>query len=198
MTQTLNAQPDDPAFLTEHASQRNPLITPALVGGAAAIALGAYGRLHDPTGVPNLVFVQVSKMLPLKAWLTTIAMLLAVAQTVTALMMWGKIGNPDNTPSWVKPAHRWTGTAAFLVSLPVAYHCLWAVGFQTTTTRSLLHSLFGCAFYGAFAAKMLLLRSKRLSPRTLPIAGGLLVTLLVAIWLTSSLWFFTNVAFPGF
>jgi Family of unknown function (DUF6529) len=177
---------------------RNPLLTAALIGGALAISLGVYGRVHEPTGVPNLVFVQVSKMLPLKAWLATVAALLALAQLTTALMMWGKIGNPDNRPAWVKPAHRWTGTLAFVVSLPVAYHCLWAVGFQTTTTRALLHSLFGCIFYGAFASKMLLLRSKHVSSRTLPVAGGLLVSLLVAIWLTSSLWFFTTVSFPGF
>jgi Family of unknown function (DUF6529) len=198
MTQATNLDTADPTFHATSETARNPLVVPALIGAAVMVALGTYGRLHDPTGIPNLVFVEVSKMLPLKAWLTTVAALLAGAQVVTAMMMWGKLGDPDNTPSWVKPAHRWTGTLAFVVSLPVAYHCLWAVGFQTTTTRLLLHSLFGCVFYGAFASKMLLLRSKRLPPRTLPVAGGLLVALLVAIWLTSSLWFFTNVSFPGF
>jgi hypothetical protein len=198
MTSTTSFDPTDLPAGTDATPLRNPLVRAAAIGAALALSLGAYGRIHDPTGVPNLVFVEVSKMLPLKAWLTTLTALLALAQLTTALMMWGKIGNPDRRPAWVVPAHRWTGTAAFVVSLPVAYHCLWAVGFQTTTTRALLHSLFGCVFYGAFTSKMLLLRSKHLSPRTLPIAGGLLVALLVAIWLTSSLWFFTTVSFPGF
>ena len=173
------------------------LLIAAAVGGAASISLGVYGRVHDPTGVPRLFFVDidVQDMLPLKAWLATAAFTLALVQLVSALAMWGKL---PIRGSWVAPAHRWTGTAAFLISLPVAYQCLWAVGFQTTTTRVLLHSLFGCAFYGAFAAKMLLLRAKRLPGWTMPVAGGLLVATLTGIWLTSSLWFFNNVGFPGF
>jgi hypothetical protein len=189
-----------PAFqaTASETKTRSPLLIAAAAGAAVSVSLGVYGRLHDPTGVPNLVFVRIEKMLPLKSWLATIAVVLAVCQVLTAMVMWGKIGDPDRTPSWIKPAHRWTGTAAFLASLPVAYHCLWAVGFQTTTTRALLHSAFGCVFYGAFASKMLLLRAKRIPQWTLPVAGGLLVTLLTAIWVTSSLWFFTNVSFPGF
>ena len=49
------------------------------------------------------------------------------------------------------------GTAAFVVYLPVAYHCLWSLGFQDTDTRVLAHSLLGCAFYGAMATKLLAL-----------------------------------------
>ena len=171
------------------------MLTAAAVGAAVSISLGTYGRVHNATGVPNLVFVEVRRMLPLKAWLATIAFVLAMVQLISALAMWGKLPIRGR---WVAPAHRWTGTAAFLVSLPVAYHCLWAVGFQTTTTRTLLHSLFGCAFYGAFTTKMILLRAKRLPGWTLPVAGGLLVALLTGLWLSSSLWFFTNVGFPGF
>ena len=171
------------------------MLTAAAVGAAVSISLGTYGRVHNATGVPNLVFVEVRRMLPLKTWLATIAFVLAIVQLISALAMWGKLPIRGR---WVAPAHRWTGTAAFLVSLPVAYHCLWAVGFQTTTTRTLLHSLFGCAFYGAFTTKMILLRAKRLPGWTLPVAGGLLVALLTGLWLSSSLWFFTNVGFPGF
>ena len=92
--------------------------------------------------------------------------------------------------------HRWTGTAAFVVSLPVAYHCLWAVGFAESGTREIAHSILGCAFYGAFATKLLALRATGLPRYAIPAIGALLVTLLTAVWLTSSLWFFTNVGFP--
>jgi hypothetical protein len=44
---------------------------------------------------------------------------------------------------------------------------------------------------------MLLLRVERLPRFTLPVAGGLLVSLLTGLWFTSSWWFFTNVGFPG-
>ena len=59
-------------------------------------------------------------------------------------------------------AHVWSGRLAVLTSVPVAVHCLYALGFQATDTRVLFHSLFGCFFYGAFAAKMLLLTRRGL------------------------------------
>jgi energy-coupling factor transporter ATP-binding protein EcfA2 len=62
--------------------------------------------------------------------------------------------------------------------------------------RGITHSILGCAFYGAFATKMLVLRIDGLPRYVVPICGGLLVTLLTGLWLTSSLWFFTNVGFP--
>ncbi|MEM7285295.1 MAG: DUF6529 family protein, partial [Actinomycetota bacterium] len=58
-------------------------------------------------------------------------------------------------------------------------------------------SLLGCAFYGVFTTKMLVLHSRRVPEWALPLAGAALVTVLVAIWLTSSLWFFRTVGFPG-
>jgi hypothetical protein len=59
------------------------------------------------------------------------------------------------------------------------------------------HSILGCAFYGAFTTKLLALRSRRLPGWALPVVGGLLVTVLAAIWFTSAWWFFTNVDFPA-
>jgi hypothetical protein len=61
----------------------------------------------------------------------------------------------------------------------------------------LFHSLFGCAFYGAFAAKVVVVRSPSLPGAALPIAGGLVFTLLVAVWLTSGLWFISHHGFPA-
>ena len=48
----------------------------------------------------------------------------------------------------------------FALSLPIAYHCITAYGVQTYSARVALHSLAGCFFYGAFAAKVLLVRSR--------------------------------------
>ena len=62
---------------------------------------------------------------------------------------------------------------AFLFTLPVAYHCLWSLGFAETGARQIAHSIFGCAFYGAFATKMLVLRIDGLPRYVLPICGGL-------------------------
>ena len=173
-----------------------PLVGAAAVGGAVALAAGAYGRLHAPTGqaIIDLGFPTVISM---KAWFATAAFALALSQLTSALWMWGRLPLVGAKPDWLPTFHRWSGTAAFLVTLPVAYHCLWSLGFQDTDARVLTHSLLGCAFYGAFATKLLVLRAERLPGWTLPLVGGSLVTLLTGIWLTSALWFFSTSGFPG-
>jgi Family of unknown function (DUF6529) len=167
----------------------------ALAGGAVAVALGTYAKVHDPTFRP-VVDLGFPSVIDMKAWLATITFALALAQLVSALWMYGRLPVKRPAPRSIGTVHRWTGTAAFVVSLPVAYHCLWSLGFAENGTREVLHSIFGCAFYGAFATKLLALRIDGLPRFGLPIIGGLLVTLLTALWLTSSLWFFTNVGFP--
>jgi hypothetical protein len=132
----------------------------------------------------------------MKAWLGTIVVVLALAQLVSALWMYGELPVRRPAPRSLPVVHRWTGTVAFVLSLPVAYHCLWSLGFAETGTRQVLHSVVGCAFYGAFTTKLLALRVNGLPRLALPIIGGLLVALLTFLWLSSSLWFFTNVGFP--
>lgn len=172
------------------------LFVTAAIGGAVALALGTYAKVHTPT-FQGIVAFGFPAVLPMKAWFTTIAATLALGQLVSAMWMYGRLPVVGAPPRWVALGHRWMGTFAFLFTLPVAYHCLWALGFQDTDTRVLAHSLLGCAFYGAFTSKMLILRSNRMPKWALPSAGGLLFTILVAIWMTSSLWFFRTIGFPG-
>jgi thiamine transporter ThiT len=75
---------------------------------------------------------------------------------------------------------------------------LWSLGFVTSTPRVLIHSVAGCAFYGAYAAKMLGLRVGGLPSRTLPILGGLVFALFIVLWSTSAVWFFTRSSLPVF
>lgn len=186
---TTTAKPIDETTMT-------PLIVAAGVGAFVALSLGTYGRVHDATGQAIVTF-GFPAVLPMKAWLTTGVATLAIGQLVSALWMWGRLPFAGPAPSGIAIAHRWLGTAAFVLTLPVAYHCLWALGFQDTTTRVLAHSILGCLFYGAFATKMLVLRADNLPGWVLPAAGGTLVALLSLIWMTSSLWFFTEIGFPG-
>jgi hypothetical protein len=115
-----------------------------------------------------------------------------VVQVLLALRLYGKLKVPRSAPPWLGDAHRLTGTAAFALTLPVAYQCLWGLGFQSTDSRVLFHSVLGCVFYGAFTVKVLAVRMHGLPGRTLPIVGGLVFAVLVGIWLTSSMWFFTS------
>ncbi|MEZ0073553.1 DUF6529 family protein [Planotetraspora sp. GP83] len=166
-----------------------PLLVPLLVGGLVAVALGVYGKAHAPTGFAIGV-AGFSGPLAMKAWLTTGAALLAIVQVLSAMAMWGKI---KVSGGWVAPLHRWSGRIAFLLTIPVAFHCLYSLGAQYDVPRVMIHSLLGCFFYGVFTAKMLALPRRGLPGWTLPVLGGLAFTALIGLWLTSSFWFFTTI-----
>jgi hypothetical protein len=85
----------------------------------------------------------------------------------------------------------------FLLSLPIAYHCIVAYGVQLTSVRIALHSLAGCFFFGAFAAKVIIVRSKHLPGWALPLAGGTLITLVAILWYTAALYQLNGFTTPG-
>jgi hypothetical protein len=180
------------------ASAERVLWRALLLGGAVAVAAGVYGSVHDPAA-QQTISLFFSNTLSFKAWTTTLIVLLALYQLYSALRMWGKVRFPREMPSWFGDVHRLSGTLAFALSLPVAFHCLWALGFEPDfgELRRFAHSLLGCLFYGAFAAKVTLVRSHGRPSWALPVIGGVVFTTLVAIWLTSSLWFFTTIGFPA-
>jgi hypothetical protein len=173
------------------------ILIPLLVGAAVAVGLGVYGNVHDPTGrsIFSLVF---TKTINMKTWFATGVLALGSFQVLSALWIYGRLGIRRPAPSWLGKVHRASGVLAFAIAVPVAYHCLWALGFQDTTTRVLIHSIAGCFFFGAFAAKVVVVESKRLPGLSLPVAGGLLFAALVVIWLSSALWFFDQNGFPSF
>ena len=144
---------------------------------------------HDPRskGYFRLFF---SDPIHLKAGFATAAVVLACFQLFTAAWIFRKL--PWPRPAWVNPVHRWSGRLAFVCTLPVAYHCIFKLGFQDPTTRVLAHSLLGCAVYGAFAAKVTIVRLHRFPRFVLPVAGGLLFAVLVGVWWTSALWLYNQ------
>ena len=188
MTSSVATAPAEPA----PASRR--LIIALLVGGAIALSLGVYGHVHDPS--QKLVFTLFfSSTIAMKVWFATVALAFAVVQVTTALWLYGKLGIA--VPARLGDVHRISGRVAFIFTLPVAYHCLWSLGFQSSSTRVLLHSIFGCCVYGAFAAKVLIVRSRGLPAWALPVAGGLMLSTLVLVWLTSALWLIDHQGFPS-
>lgn len=166
------------------------LVAYALLGAAVSVSLGTYAKVHDPTG-RTLTTLGFPTALDMKAWLSTAALALAVVQVLTAARMYERIGLGPS-PRWVSLTHRTSGVTAVLLTLPVAFHCAWSLGFATYTSRVLAHGILGCLFYGVFVTKMLTLRSRRVPAWALPWLGGTLATVLLALWLTSSLWYFTH------
>lgn len=168
----------------------------ALAGCAVSLSLGLYGRFHTPTGtaVTTLGF---DTLLGMKAWLSTGALLLGVVQVVTGAGMYGRLGRGAARSRAVRVTHRASGVTAVLLTMPVAFQCLWSLGFARYDTRVLLHSLAGCALYGVLVTKLLALRSDRVPGWAVPVLGGALFSVLVAVWLTSSLWYFRHGS-PGY
>src|SRR5690242_21946593 len=56
------------------------------VGALVAVALGAYGRMHTPSG-EALNLAGFSSGIAAKAWLATIAFVLAIVQVLSAMAM---------------------------------------------------------------------------------------------------------------
>jgi Family of unknown function (DUF6529) len=171
------------------------LLLAGTLGALVALSLGIYGNVHEPASDLSIT-LGFKDTITMKVWLASGATLLALVQVFSALWMYGKLPLREG-PAWLGSLHRISGRLAFLLSLPVAYHCLYQLAFQDTTTRVLAHSLLGCLFYGAFAVKVVVVRSHSLPGIALPLAGGALFTILVATWLTSGLWFISNNGFPS-
>ncbi len=171
-------------------------------GAVVALLVGVLGRVHDPTlqGTTSLWFRTVIEM---KVVVSGVVGVLAVLQVVGALWLYGRLG--IRAPAWLGTAHRIVGAVTLVLALFVAYHCLWALGLETGTladgqpvsTRTVVHGVLGCAVVGAVVVKVVAVRSRRAPGWFLPVAGGLLFTVLVAAVLTSALWYVDTIGWPG-
>jgi hypothetical protein len=143
----------------------------------------------------DLVTSVFSSTIAAKAWFATAAVALAGVQVLTAARIYGRLSLLPERGAAVARVHRWSGRIAFLCTLPVFFHCVTILGFQTPDARVAIHSLVGTFLYGVFAAKVLIVRDRSLPGWALPTAGLTLASCLVALWVTSSLWYFTTVRF---
>ena len=173
-----------------------------LAGLAAAIVgvgLYVFGTQHTPDYSTSLFGQSGPGTLSLKSWLATGVLAFAALQLGLALWMYGRLPWIGIAPPQVGPVHRAFGVAAILLTIPIAYHCAFAYGVQTKVdTRVAVHSLAGCFLYGAFVAKVALVRSPgwRVPSWGLPILGGTLVATVAVLWYTSSLWYFNDFKLP--
>jgi hypothetical protein len=143
----------------------------------------------------DLVTIVFSSTIAAKAWLATVAVILAVVQVLTGARMFGKLQFLPLRGPRVAFIHRWSGRIAFLFTLPVFFHCVTILGFETPDARVAIHSLLGTFVYGVFVAKVLIVHDRSLPGWALPVAGATMASTLGLLWLTSSLWYFTNVEF---
>jgi hypothetical protein len=172
------------------------LVLAAGLAVVVAVAVYAVGRSVTPHYSMGLFGRSGITGIRLKALLATGILGLAVAQLGSALWMYRRLPGAGAAPRWLPVLHRLGGAAAVLLSLPVAVHCVLTYGVELSSPRVAAHSLAGCFFYGAFAAKLLIVRSRRLPGWALPVAGGVLVTLIVVLWYSAALWYFAGFRLP--
>jgi hypothetical protein len=167
--------------------------------GAAgvAVALIAAGRLHTPDYAFSLFGEVALAALALKSRLATVVLGLAALQVILALWIYRRLPLAGSPSRPVRVSNRAGGFILFALTVPTAVHCLVAYGVQLTSWRVAAHSLAGCFFYGAFTAKVLLVRSKQLPGWALPAAGEALAILVGVLWYTSALWYYNNFQLPS-
>ncbi len=165
-----------------------PLVLFALI--SLDVGVIAHRTVQQPYTSPYIQLV-FSDTLHMKVWLASGALLLAIGQMMTASRIYGLLRFPPKG-RFYNVVHRWSGRTAVVLTIPVAYHCIFLLGFGTYDTRVYIHSLLGSMVYGAVVAKVLLVRSTRFPGWMLPIAGSLLFTIILGLWLTSALWFFST------
>lgn len=172
--------------------RRGPLVAALLLAAGVAVVLGVYGRVHTAAGFDGLPSFGFSGPGVFKSWMASVVLVLAIGQVLGALWLYGRLPGVGPAPLWLGTAHRSSGAVLFVLSLPVAFYCLYGLGFSPDPfkTSALVHSIAGCAFYGAFAAKVLLVHTRRLPGWALPVVGGTLFTAIVVLWWTGARWYF--------
>jgi len=173
-------------------SSRVFLVLPLLLFAIIPLIVGfvASKTVRQPYETPfsHLFF---SDTLHMKAWLITAVLLLALGQLLTASHIYEVLPLPPKG-RFYHVVHRWSGRTAILLTLPVAYHCIFMLGFGTDNSRVYIHSLLGSFLYGAVLAKVFIVRSSGFRGWALPLAGGVLFLILAGLWLTSAFWFFST------
>lgn len=164
---------------------------------ATAVAIWLVGDHHTPEYTRSLFGEEGEAAVTLKARLGTVLFGLAVIQLLLALWMYGRLPGLTAASRPVRITHRVLGWGAFVLSVPIAYHCVRTYGVETTDTRVHLHSIAGCALYGAFVAKVLVVRSRRLPGWLLPAAGGALFVAIGLLWYSAALWALNDYSVPG-
>ncbi|MBO1414219.1 DUF6529 family protein [Streptomyces sp. FH025] len=164
---------------------------------AVVVGLFWFGRVHTPDYETSIFGNRGEDARLLKSQLGTALLGLALIQLLLALWIYGRLPTRRAAPRAVGTTHRLVGLAAFLLSLPIARHCIVAYGVQLTPTRVALHALVGCFLYGAFVAKVIVVRHRRWPGWALPLAGGTLVTAIAVIWYAAPLWYLNGYQAPG-
>ena len=171
------------------------LLFAAALGALVAVALGVYGRVHDPS--QELVFTLFfSSTIAMKVWLGSVAAALAVVQVISAMWVYGRLpgrarpsgraaftGSPGAWPS--SSPSRWPTTACGRSASRTPTPACWPI--RCSAARSTAPS----------PARSRSCVQAGLPGLALPVAGGIMFAVLIGAWLTSALWFIDESGWPA-
>jgi len=130
------------ALGVKDSTRANPawLAVPLVAFALVALTLGLVARqtVREPYTAP-FFHPFFTDTLHMKAWLVTVAMVLACGQLVTAARIYELLPLPPRG-RFYSVLHRWSGRAAIVLTLPVAYHVCSCSGsrhiaFASSSTR---------------------------------------------------------------
>jgi uncharacterized protein DUF6529 len=108
-----------------------PLVLFALI--TLTVGLVATATVREPYAT-SFFHPFFSDVLQMKAWLVTAAVVLACGQLLTAARIYELLGFPPKG-RFYHVVHRWSGRATIVLTLPVAYHCIFLLGFSANSPR---------------------------------------------------------------
>lgn len=155
-------------------------------GALGAFALGVYASVHDPTG-RGLVLVPAGSVDEVKTALAAISVGLFCGQLAISWRLRRSRLGPKAAAN-LGDLHRIVGTLAFGLSLPVVFHCVWALGFDVDDPWTATHSVVGCVAYGVYLSQFVFERRTRGSgAATIAAGAGLMFGTLVTVAMATAL-----------
>ena len=125
-----------------------------------------------------------------KVVLASIVLALAVYQVAMMAVGYGKVRLPFLGPRAASFAHRTVGDAVVVITLVVAFMCIAYFGFEDgddgDELRVLIHVIAGSLLLLVLALKIVVVRWWHGVGRYLPVLGGTVFGLYVAVWLSSA------------
>ncbi len=129
-----------------------------------------------------------------KSILTTIALMLAVVQSITGLRLRGYLKSLALPIRYLRPWHRWGGDATLALTLTVALLCFTHFPFFTYSLRVTLHVALGTLALAVMSTKVIIARRFRAHLKRNLLLGTTAGLSVLGVFATTALWYFWSLS----
>ena len=127
-----------------------------------------------------------------KSILTTMVLILAIAQTLMGLRLRGYLKSLPLAPRRLRGWHRWNGDATLLLTFTVATICITSYGFRLYLPRFTLHAALGTLAALVMVLKVIIARRFRAYLRYTLVLGAIAGFSVLGTFVASALWYFRS------